>query len=113
METFGMALVSGGFSIKICQLFSSFFYIAGLTQYTYIVGKNKQLFVHRLVFFTCFYKPKIDKFKEHKNEAESIPLTHRSLLWLSTGTPIKNDGVKIVLWAQGTLDIIFLYILIQ
>ena len=74
-----MALVSGGFSIKICQLFSSFFYIAGLTQYTYIVGKNKQLFVHRLVFFTCFYKPKIDKFKEHKNEAESIPLTHKYL----------------------------------
>ena len=27
----------------------------------------------------------------------------RSLLWLSTGTSIKNDGVKIVLWAQGTI----------
>jgi hypothetical protein len=41
--------------------------------------------------------------KKSWKEAKSISLTHkydRELSWLGTGTSIKRDGVKLVLWTQ-------------
>ena len=39
-------------------------------------------------------------------DVKSIPLTqihNRSLSWIGTGTSIKSDGIKIVLWDQTQL----------